>query len=387
MSTLPPSPPLARERLRLAWRGSRVPAFLAWWGAELQAALPPRWRGWVGSGAVWHGLRRDRQDWVLYRMGLTQPLARWHADDDAAAQQAALHAALQTVDREDRRLALLLDTHEVLRRAVSLPLAARGHLAQVMAFEMDRQTPFTVDQVHYAVRELAPDTAGPAGHFRAELLATPRRTLDPLLARLAASGIVIDAVDLGEGDHRLGINLLPPARRPRHAHPRRRLNGILAAAGVLLLLLALGQYLHNRRQALDSMQAQVESLRADAQEVVALRQQLQDNAGAAGFLVQRKQRSPTVLALLADLTRRLPDTAWLERLNIDAGGQVGLQGQSQQAAGLLDALKDSPLITGAAFQGAIQPDATTGKERFYLVAQWRQAPAAGNAPAASGSAP
>jgi general secretion pathway protein L len=388
MSTLPPPPPSGRERLRQAWHGSPVPAFLAWWGSELQAALPPRWRGWVGSGAVWHGLRREQQDWVLYRLGQAQPLARWAADDDASAQQAAMHAALQAVDPEDRRLALLLDPHEVMRRAVSLPLAARGHLAQVMAFEMDRQTPFTVDQVHYAVRELAPVAASPAGHFRAELLATPRRTLDPLLARLAASGIVIDAVDLADGDHRLGINLLPPARRPRHAHPRRRLNGLLAAACVLLLLLALGQYLHNRRQVLDRMQAQVESMRADAQEVVALRQQLQDNAGAAGFLVQRKQRSPTMLALLADLTRRLPDSAWLERLSIDAGGQVGLQGQSQQAAGLLDALKDSPLITGAAFQGAIQPDATTGKERFYLVAQWRQAPAAaGHPPATSGSAP
>lgn len=388
MSMLPPSPPSGRERLRQAWRASPVPAFLAWWGAELQALLPPRWRAWFGSGAVWHGLQRDGQDWVLRRLGPSQPLARWHADEDVAASQAALEAALRTVDREDRRLALLLDPHQVLRRAVSLPLAARGHLARVMAFEMDRQTPFTVDQVHYAVRDLALAAPGAAGHFRAELLATPRRTLDPMLAQLAASGIVIDAVDLAEGDDRLGINLLPPARRPRHAHPRRRLNLMLAAAGIVLVLLALGQYLHNRRQVLDRMQAQVESMRADAQQVVALRQQLQDNAGAAGFLVQRKQRSPTMLALLADLTRRLPDSAWLERLSIDAGGQVGLQGQSQQAAGLLDVLKDSPLITGAAFQGAIQPDATTGKERFYLVAQWRQSRStAGNAPASTGSAP
>jgi general secretion pathway protein L len=137
------------------------------------------------------------------------------------------------------------------------------------------------------------------------------------------------------------------------------------------------------------MQAQVESLHADAQQVLALRQQLQDNAGAAGFLVQRKQHATTMLALLADLTRRLPDSAWLERLSIDTDGQVGMQGQSRQAARLLDALKDSPLITDASFQGSIQPDALTGKERFYLVAQLRQAQAqAGSAvPASSGSAP
>jgi general secretion pathway protein L len=387
MNTLLPPLRSGRDRLRQAWRSSPCPAFFAWWDTELRALLPPRWRGWLGDGVAWHLLQQEHGQWTLRRAGDAQPLARWSVDDDALAQRAALSTALQAVDREDRRLALLLDPRTVLRRAVSLPLAARSQLAQVMAFEMDRQTPFTVEQVHYAAREL-PSAAAAAGHFRAELLATPRNTLDPLLARLSAAGVVVDAVDLPEGNGRLGINLLPPARRPHHVHPRRRWNRALAVACVVLLVLVLGQYLHNRRQALVRMQAQVESMRADAQQVLALRQQLQDNAGAAGFLVQRKQQATTMLALLADLTRRLPDSAWLERLSIDAGGQVGLQGQSQQAAGLLDALKDSPLIIGAAFQGAIQPDATTGKERFYLVAQWRQAPAAaGHPPATSGSAP
>ena len=388
MNTLLPPLRSGRDRLRQAWRSSPCPAFFAWWGTELRALLPPRWRGWLGDGVAWHLLQQEQGQWTLRRVGEVQPLARWSVDDDAPAQRAAVSTALQAVDREDRRLALLLEPRTVLRRAVPLPLAARSQLAQVMAFEMDRQTPFTVEQVHYAAREL-PSTAAAAGHFRAELLATPRNTLDPLLARLSAAGVVVDAVDLPEGNGRLGINLLPPARRPHHVHPRRRWNRALAVACLALLLLVLGQYLHNRRQALVRMQAQVESMRADAQQVLALRQQLQDNAGAAGFLVQRKQHATTMLALLADLTRRLPDSAWLERLSIDTDGQVGMQGQSRQAARLLDALKDSPLITDASFQGSIQPDALTGKERFYLVAQLRQAQAqAGSAvPASSGSAP
>lgn len=386
MNTLLPPLRSGRDRLRQAWRSSPCPAFFSWWGSELRTLLPLRWHGLLGDGVAWHLLQQEHGQWTLRRAGDAQPLARWSVDDDALAQRAALSTALQAVDREDRRLALLLEPRTVLRRAVPLPLAARSQLAQVMAFEMDRQTPFTVEQVHYAAREL-PSTAAAAGHFRAELLATPRNTLDPLLARLSAAGVVVDAVDLPEGNGRLGINLLPPARRPHHVHPRRRWNRALAVACLALLLLVLGQYLHNRRQALVRMQAQVESMRADARKVVALRQQLQDNAGAAGFLVQRKQHATTMLALLADLTRRLPDSAWLERLSIDADGQVGMQGQSRQAARLLDALKDSPLITDASFQGSIQPDAATGKERFYLVAQLRQASAPATAPASGGSAP
>ncbi|HEY8682973.1 MAG TPA: PilN domain-containing protein, partial [Rhodanobacter sp.] len=293
--------------------------------------------------------------------------------------------ALKHVDREDLRLALLLPVDAVLRRALALPLAARHNLLQVVAFEMDRQTPFSVAQVYYAAREL-PSSAG-AGRFNAELVAVTRGTLDPLLARLRALGIAIDAVDLAVGDDRLGINLLPVEQAPRHRRPRLRLNLALAAGCVLLLLLALGQWLHNRQTVLAQMQAQVDSMRGEAQQVASLRQQLQDNAGAAGFLARRKKNTIAMLSLLADITQRLPDSAWLERFSVDNTGQVGMQGQSKQAAMLLDALKDSHSITDASFQGSIQPDPATGKERFYLTAQL-QRPASGkpkNAAAGGGT--
>ena len=295
---------------------------------------------------------------------------------------------MRNVDREDRRLALLLPAAVVLRRALALPLAARDNLLQVAAFEMDRQTPFNVAQVYYTARELTAPAA--AGRFNAELVAVTRGTLDPLLARLHAQGISIDAVDVAMANGRLGVNLLPPEQTPRRAHPRRRLNLTLAAACVLLLLLLLGAWLHNRQAALSQMQAEVDSMRGEAQQVVALRQQLQDNAGAAGFLAQRKKNTVSMLSLLQEATALLPDSAWLERFSVDNTGQIGFQGQSQQAAKLLDTLKDSALITDASFQGSIQPDPTTGKERFYLTARVHQ-PTAGKPkspdPASGGSAP
>lgn len=372
--------PLA-ERMRRGWRGSPLPGFLQWWGGELRELLPVRWRGWFGSGADWHLLQHSGAQWTLRRSGQREPLASWSEADDAAAGDmhaapAALAAALRGVDPEDRRLALLLPQAAVLRRPLTLPLAARDNLLQVVGFEMDRQTPFSVAQVYYAVREL--DTPAGPGRFNAELVAVTRGTVDPLLDRLREQGVSIDAVDLAQADGRLGINLLPPEQTPRHVRPRRRLNLMLAAACVLLLGLLLGIWLHNRQAALDHMQADVESMRGDAQRVASLRQQLQDNAGAAGFLAQRKKNTISMLSLLQEVTTRLPATTWLERLSVDNTGQIGFQGQSQQAAKLLDALKDSRLITDASFQGSIQPDPTTGKERFYLTARVNQP--AGGAP-------
>lgn len=366
MQTMQP----ALDRLRRAWRGSPLPAFFGWWGRELLALLPARWRGWLRRGADWHLLQHVGTQWTLYRAAGRTVLACWDDQLEPAAQQALLKSALNTVDREDLRLALLLPDHAALRRTLVLPAAAGGNLRQVMAFEMDRQTPFNVAQVYYAVRELAAPAG--AGRINAELVVVPRATLEPLLESLGALNTVIDAVDVATADDRLGVNLLPAERVPRRPRPRLRMNLILAAVSVILLMLASSQWLHNRQLTLVQMQAEVDSMRSEAQQVASLRQQLQDNAGAAGFLAERKKRSVSMLALLQDATERLPESAWLERFSIDHSGQIGMQGQSKQAAKLLDALKDSPLITNASFQGSIQPDPATGKERFYLTAQLHQ---------------
>lgn len=355
------------DRLRRGWRGSPLPACFGWWGRELCALLPMRWRGWLRRGADWHLLQHVGTQWTLHRAAGDAVLARWDDQLEPSAQQAVLKSALNHVDSEDLRLALLLPAADALRRTLVLPAAAGGNLNQVMAFEMDRQTPFTVAQVYYAVREL-PTPVG-AGRISAELVVVPRATLEPLLERLGALELAIDAVDVAAADDRLGVNLLPAERIPHRPRPRLRMNLILAAVSVILLVLVLSQWLHNRQATLVQMQAQVDSMRTEAQQVASLRQQLQDNAGAAGFLAERKKRSVSMLALLQDATERLPDSAWLERFSIDNTGQIGLQGQSKQAAKLLDALKDSPLIANPSFQGSIQPDPATGKERFYLTAQ------------------
>ena len=381
------------DRLRRSWRASPLPGFFHWWGSELCGLLPSRWRAWFGSGADWYLLQHTGAQWTLRSRGQRQLLTSWDDAADAAIidghvadgriRQDALNIALKNVDREDLRLALLLPPEVVLRRTLLLPLAARDNLLQVVAFEIDRQTPFSVAQVYYAVRELTSPAA--AGRFNAELVAVTRGTLDPLLIRLRAQGIAVDAVDLADGDDRLGVNLLPAEQIPRRAHPRRRLNLALALGCVLLLMLLLGQWVHNRQDALTQMQAEVESMRGEAQQVASLRLQLQDNAGAAGFLAQRKKNTIAMLSLLQELTARLPASAWLERFSVDNTGLIGFQGQSQQAAKLLDTLKDSALITDASFQGSIQPDPTTGKERFYLTAHVRQ-PAAAKSKSAAATA-
>ena len=255
----------------------------------------------------------------------------------------------------------------LLRALIDYLRPARDNLRQVVGFDLDRQTPFRAEDIHYGVREL--DEPAPEGRFVAELAATPRSTLEPLLDELAALGIQPDRVDVDHGHALAGLDLLPPARAPRRVDRRRRLNAALAAVIVVLVFAAMATWLHNRNAALEDMRASVESLRADAQRVTALRQRLTESAGASGFLTRKKAESPSVLPVLEELTRRLPDDTWLERFTLNGSGQLGFQGQSPQAARLIDALKGAKTIGDPSFQGTIQTDPTSGKERFYMQAK------------------
>ncbi|TCV92014.1 general secretion pathway protein L [Luteibacter rhizovicinus] len=355
------------ERLRRVWRTSPLPPFFAWWGGELHKLLPSRVRSLLDGGAHWFLLERDDHGWSLRRAGETDALVRVADDDADALQTRSLIDAMAGVDPADRYVALCLPFSDVLRRRLVLPLAARDNLRQVVGYDVDRQTPFRSEDVHFGVRELT--GPAPEGRFVAELAAVPRTRLDPLLDRLQALGIPLDRVDVVDGAVRAGVDLLPPGRATRRVNARGRTNMALAVACVLLIFACMAGWLHNRESALDAMRDQVESMRGDAQRVAALRQRLTDSAGASGFLAQRKAEVPAVLPVLNELTHRLPDDTWLERFTLNASGQIGFQGQSPQAARLIDTLKGATYLGEPSFQGTIQTDPTSGKERFYMQAR------------------
>lgn len=367
MTALQDASQLQLERLRRAWRGSPLPGFLRWWGGELSALMPVRWRDAFAGGERWYALERHEGGWQLRRAGESTPVAE-ASDLDTPEHRAALLArALAEADPADRRVALVLPAAQVLRRRLVLPLAARDNLRHVVGFDLDRQTPFSAEEIHYGVRDLG--EAGAEGRFIAELAAVPRGALDPLLDDLVALGLMPDRVDVADGLGLAGVDLLPPARAPRRVDRRRRLNLFLLATIVLLTFAVMATWLHNRNLALEAMRADVEAMQGDAQRVKALRQKLTDSAGASGFLARRKAETAAVLPVLEELTQRLPDDTWLERFTLNASGQLGFQGQSPQAARLIDALKGARSIGDPSFQGTIQADPTSGKERFYMQAK------------------
>ena len=111
-----------------------------------------------------------------------------------------------------------------------------------------------------------------------------------------------------------------------------------------------------------------------------LKKTLQDTIASANFLSRKKQDTSAMIEMSGrDLTARLPDDTYLERLSVvDEKNKIDMQGLSDNTSKLIEALQKSEVLENPSFQGTIQQDPRTKKDRFNLTADFRKK---GDAPA------
>ena len=352
------------EPMRLAYQGS---ALSSWWAQvreEFRALLPATWQELLGAADRRLCIRVIEDQLYFYSAnnGLLSMLGSLPSDDDELLKNCL--ARLQQQSGSSRYL--LLDSKQVLRRVLSLPLAAENKLREVVGFEIDRQTPFTVDQVYFEARVLSRNAQ--AKQCQVELIVLPKQTLEKALKPLGILSSDLSGVDIvDENQQTWNVNLLPVTLRVATSNQNTWWNIGLAFAGIFLLLLAMNMVLNNRDRVLTDWEQKVAAANAQAKQANVFRDQLKQTAKAEVFLQKFRSSQPTMLTLINDLTKRIPDDTALDKLSVNEGRLV-LVGQSKQAAALVGQLQSSPFITSPALVGAVQPDARTGRDRFNLTA-------------------
>ena len=352
--------------------GNGLRGFLGWWGNGLAAWLPARMRQALAA-------RGDRL--LLQPQGEAMALSRQHESQVHALASLPLPLpagsdALAGVLREsaaDLPRWLLLPASLGLRRSLPLPAAARERLRDVLGFEIERQTPFSLADVLYDGRVLA---VREDGQLQVELVVVPRPRFDAAVAQLGGSAGALAGVDLADAEGQaLGVNLLPPEQRRQQRDPWRVWNLVLALAAVLALVLGMAQLLDNRRAAADALQADMAKRETQARGINAQRQQLIDAVEGGAYLGAQHNGRPSAVEIMNTLSQRIPDGAWLEKLAID-GDQLTLIGLSNQAAALVGKLEGAPQWRTPALSGALQQDPRSRMDRFTLIAQLAGTPAA-----------
>lgn len=348
----------------MAYQGSSLSA---WWNfarSECLSLLPADWQELLGADDRRVGISVQNQQLNFYaaRNGRLTGLGSLPSDDDELLRKCL--ARLQQQKNTPRYL--LLDNKQVLRRILSLPLSAEGKLREVVSFEIDRQTPFTLDQVYFEARVIGRNLQTKL--CQVELIVLPKQTLEKNLKPLGVlAGDLSGADVLDEGMQVLNINLLPANLRSARSNQNIPVNLGLALAGFVLLLLAMNQVLGNRERVQLEWEQKVEVAQAQAKQANVFREQLKRAGKAELFLQKFRGSQPAMLTLINDLTKRIPDDTALDKLSVNEGRLV-LVGQSKQAAALVGQLQGSPYISSPALAGAVQPDARTNRDRFTLTA-------------------
>jgi general secretion pathway protein L len=342
--------------------------FFRWWTEELRLAMPAVWQQ-----KLQHALRRvtlSLQGDSL-RVGVDEnrslkTLEGFSFLQDASLQSQQVEDLLLSNELQEAPRFLLLELESILNRKLKLPLAAESNLAQVLSFEMDRQTPFRASDVYFDWKIL--ERGGDSGQINLELFVVPRSEVDELVNAVTTRGFRLAGVDIADGDRTLGLNLLPADRRVRPVNPKSRLNFALGAASAVLLALLMTQSLYLRSHQVVELEEAITDVQGEAREVMQIKQQIEDSSEAAGFLAMRRAEAPLVIGLLADITRILPDDTYLDRLVISKSS-VQLQGKSQNAQQLIELVNESALLGDASFRGSTRLDARTGLEIFEVNAE------------------
>ena len=343
-------------------------AFWTWWTAELSGLLPKSVRAALLPGVERLYLQLDGDEIITSRVTResTDELGRY-----PLAQQSLNPLQAQELEElagRTREVVLCLPADKVLVKTLTLPLVAEENLREVLGFEMDRQTPFTLDQVYYDHIVAGRDSG--KGTLDVELVVTPRQYLDDLVSRLAGIGFQPHQASICRGQNMtaLAINLLPREARQRRPDAARYLNLALAVIALILLLGVIALPIVNKLHVINALEARSDIVTGKAEVTRRLREEVERLSADARFLVDKKRATPLALEIINELTRILPDDTWLNRLDIK-GREVQIQGQSASAAALIPLIASSDLLRNPSFRSPVTQIPRSNTERFHLSAE------------------
>lgn len=348
-----------QARLHLEHFTGAAREFLRWWRMQLSPLVPPR---------LAQLLREQR----LRAEASTDEVCVYRHDGDALLDRVLLLGPLPTSPGIVPELAatagasrcdVLLDAALVLESPVTLPIEAARELRRVLAFSMDRYTPFEADEVYFDFRVVRRDVR--QRKVDVILYAVARSTVDNIVSRLAAAGLVAVTVDVAAPDGgRLGINLLPTL--PHHAgRMTGHLNAALVVLAVVLLLAVLAVPLWHRQQAVAQLEQELAQLVPEVQAVERLQATVDAQRARVAQIQQRKATTPAVLEVLLELTRLVPDEAWAGQVEW-RNGRLKLTGEAEAASALMQTLTASGYFADPRFEAPLTQNPKSERERFVI---------------------
>ena len=312
---------------------------VSWWVAQLRDLVPSQLTASERTDALVVEVRPHDPLMVLTmrRKGREVPLGE--------ADTVRLRKIL--ADRRPRRVLLRVSPGVVLERPLVLPSAAESELERAVAWEIDRISPFTSDEVAWTWLVDRRDRA--AGRLHLTIAMLPRAGLALALETLGNAGVVPTAVLAPRGD--AAPWLIPLSSTIGSPGIRRALLAMTVLCAVLAVATAALPFVV-QEQALTRADAHVARLRPAIAEVDALRSRTTERAGGLDAVAAEAARVGQSLTMLSALTALLPDDTYLTALSLRQR-VITMSGRSASATRLLPLLAADPSIRNGAFAAPV----------------------------------
>jgi general secretion pathway protein L len=345
-----------------------VKKFFRWWLRELDFLVPEKVRQLVNEKQGFIVVRPQNNQLALTYVfnDVVEPLAILERNASGIEQYKALQAKDERLAKAN--LILRLTQQEAIQKELTLPAAVKENLSQVVAYELDRYTPFAAEQVYFAVKPLEGENE--PGYIRVMLVLTPKETLDALYEDIKTIGMSPLFVDYEAMPNDLeqrydGYNLLPEEFREKTANTSRLIYMALVASACILLGAVLALPVFFEYQTVSALQQKIDAIEKDAKEVKALQLQIDAMIDETRLLITEKTAVPSVVDMLNSLSALMKDDTWLSYLQY-SDGHLQIQGESPSASALIGVLEDSEMFANARFVSPVTQDKVSKQERFQI---------------------
>jgi general secretion pathway protein L len=340
--------------------------FFNWWKEQMRDLVPAALR--PSSGRTW------RRTLVIVPkipdLSAVELLLQGRSGETSLGRHelnsAGLRAAVERLPRALRTTSeLRISPDLLLEREITLPLAAEQDLKRVVAYEMDRLTPFRADEVFWSCAVGKRDPA--RNRLQVRVTVVPYLRVEGILTALLQAGLA--PARLAAGGAAEPHRIIPLTEdRPAHRWLGPRVHAsALGGCGVLAVVaIALPFILQSVASA--RLDARIDAVKPQVMEAEKLRKKITDGATTADAIAAARNQLGTPLQSIALLTDLLPDDTYLTALNVRQR-KLTISGRSAGAARLIGAMAAHPLIHNPAFTAPVIRDETNGGEMFSIRAE------------------
>lgn len=344
-----------------------IAAFFVWWFEQL-AELLPSWLRRSAPASADALVITPREP--LDRLKTVAVAVRRRGREEPLGEFALAAPELRQMPHSPSRPPVLrVAKADVLEKRLTLPLAAQGELDQALAFEMDRETPFTADEVYWVYNVETVDRQ--RGRLAVRLLLMPRASIGHLVSALAQAGIVPRWAEVADGS---GNSVLPlNGLRGRAGPPSRRVVWAAAIGCAVLAVAAIVTPFARQSIALAALDREIARGRSTASEAENINRDIDRLTRSAGLVKSELVKVGRPLEVLAAATRLLPDDTYLTELELRQR-KLTLSGRSAGAARLIGALAADGTFRNATFAAPVTRIEALKVEVFTIVAEIEPTP-------------